>query len=154
MKKIRRQTTYKRRTDDPLFSRWAQIRYLMLNPNQPRYPLYCDLECRGLDSFTVFRDFVLTEIGDLPDPSYKLSRRDHNIGYIEGNIQWAEDQRQIGAGQRTVRRYRIGNVELCLAEWARRYDIRSDTLKSRLKRGWNFKMALETRPRGYDHGRA
>lgn len=71
------------------YSRWKAMRQRCLNPKAHHYALYggagITICARWLDSFSDF----LADMGECPDASMTLDRRDHALGYEPGNCRWA-----------------------------------------------------------------
>jgi hypothetical protein len=138
-------TYYKFRTEDPVWHKWKSVRYKMLNPQNSQYEYYRNLECVGLDDFDVFRDFILSEIGE-PQPGDKLARRNHDVGYVPGNIQWTKDNKIIARGghKNTFITYR-GRTRI-LADWAKQVGMKPETISRRIRNGWPVKLAFTIEP--------
>jgi len=134
------------RTQDPLFVKWTSVRYKMLNENNSQYEYYRDLDCVGLNDFDEFRDFVYGEIGDYPGDGWKLSRKKHEIGYVPGNIQWAESNREVARGFRRCIFITYKRKTLNATDWSSLTGIPSDTIISRIHRGWPVRLALTVAP--------
>ena len=144
-KKKKTRTWYRLRTQDPIWHKWRSVRYKILNPQNSQYEYYRDLECRGLDDFAVFREFVIDEIGE-PQPGDKLSRRNHDVGYVEGNIQWTQDNRVIGRGGHRNTWITYRGRTLVLADWAIKTGIGPEVISRRIRSGWPIKLAFTVKP--------
>jgi hypothetical protein len=69
--------------------------------SRPNNKSYKDYGARGIrvhppwqDSFALFREWVLANIGDRPSASYSLDRVDNDGHYEPGNLRWATRSEQ------------------------------------------------------------
>jgi hypothetical protein len=111
------------------------------NPNATNYARYggrgiavCQ---RWQESFLAF----LEDLGPRPSKGHTLERRNNNGDYEPDNCYWAT-RKQQGRNRANNRVYTHNNTTLCLAEWAEILDIDEELLRSRMKSGWSFEMAI------------
>ena len=131
----------------PLFRRWTQIRFLILNERAPQSHLYNNLPCVGLDDFWQFVDFVEGEIGALPSPEYKLARKDQRRGWVRGNLYWAEDNREVTGNLTSLIKLNVGRKKMTFREMSEVSGVGNPTLRSRIGRGWSGKDAVTIPPK-------
>ena len=119
---------------------WIDMKRRCYQPHRPDYPRYggrgitvCD---RWKDSFEAF----IEDMGLRP-PGMTLDRIDNNAPYSPKNCRWAT-KRQQGRNQRTNVRYDVFGKSLTLPEAAERYGIATETIRSRLNRGWTIEDAV------------
>lgn len=109
-----------------------------------KHPAWKDYGGRGITVCDRWRnDFkaFLADMGDRPSPKHSLERKRVNEGYSSDNCVWAV--RKVQA--RNTRRARMlthRGETLCLAEWAERLGVKSETIRSRLRMGWSEERAL------------
>lgn len=89
-------------------------------------------------SFTAF----LQSVGDRP-VGMTLERVDNNKGYEPGNVRWA-DRKTQAQNRRSARLLTWNGETMCVAEWERKFGWQSQTLQSRLQRGWSIERAITT----------
>ena len=126
----------------PLFRRWTQIRYQILNQNAPQGHYSNNLPCVGLDDFWKFVEFVESEIGALPSREYKLARKNQRRGWIPGNLYWARDNHEVTGNLTTLIKLAVGRKKMTFREMSEVSGIGNNTLRSRIQRGWTAKDAV------------
>jgi hypothetical protein len=126
----------------PLFRRWTQVRYQILNQNAPQGHYSNNLPCVGLDDFWKFVDFVEAEIGSLPSPEYKLARKNQRRGWIPGNLYWARDVREVTGNLTSLIKLNVGRKKMTFREMSEVSGICNATLRTRIGRGWTGKDAV------------
>jgi hypothetical protein len=82
-------------------------------------------------------------MGEKPEPKcdYSIDRIDNNLGYSKQNCRWATHMTQSN----NTKQNSIIDIEgdrLTLAEWSRRSGTPKSTIRHRLKRGVNSKIAV------------
>lgn len=102
---------------------------------------------RGVTVCRRWRDFrnFLADMGPRPSKRHSLDRLDGTKGYTPRNCRWATSMEQ-GANRRTNIYLTVDGVVRSLAEWARVARIHKETLRSRLKNGWEVADAVWMRP--------
>jgi hypothetical protein len=75
-----------------------------------------------------------------------LERKDNDKGYSPENCCWAsrKDQQR---NRRVNNCFTINGVTRCLTEWAEVYEINKETVRKRLRLGWDIEKALSVKPR-------
>ena len=104
------------------------------NPNHPRYR---DYGGRGIAifpewryDFVKFAQYVETVLGP-PSNKQSLDRIDNSLGYVPGNLRWADHKTQ-SQNRRHARLFTWGGVTLCLSQWAELLEIDYDALRERV----------------------
>lgn len=118
------------------------------NPGVSSYPRYggkgikvCD-EWSTLDKFPAF----LAYVGRRPTSGHSIDRWPNRDGdYAPGNVRWATKSEQAENRHSSVFISYKGETR-CIAEFARRFDLKSSTLSDRLEKGWPVELALITPP--------
>jgi hypothetical protein len=121
---------------------WNAMRERCYNRNYHAYARYggrgisvCD---RWLGSFEDF----LADMGERP-PGKTIDRRDNDGNYEPENCFWATKAEQA-RNKRSNRWITFQGEARCLAEWAELFNVRYNTLRMRLSRGWTLQCALTT----------
>jgi hypothetical protein len=126
----------------PLHKRWSQIKFMITNENARQHQYYKDIEMVGFDDFWEFVAFVEREIGPLPDPSYRLARKNQREGYVKGNLYWAQTHVEIGQRFTGIAKFKVGRKMLTYRQMAEQSGIDETTIRSRIGRGWTPKDAM------------
>lgn len=120
---------------------WSGMKQRCYNPNHDGYENYGG---RGiticgdwLNSFSKFYE----DMGPRPSLDYEIDRIDNDGNYERGNCQWVLTERQR-SNVRSNRRIEFLGELLTLAEWAKRFGLRHNTLSYRLDHGWSIESAL------------
>lgn len=124
----------------PTYRVWLGIRARCTNPNHPAYPNYGG---RGITLSDEWADpaAFIDALGTRPTPKHEIDRIDNARGYEPGNVRWTT--RTVNSRNRRssvwveYRGQRRLFIEVC-----EEHDIRQDTVKWRLKRGYTLEDAL------------
>lgn len=128
----------------PTYKSWHMMKQRCSNPN---YSQYRDYGGRGIGFDQTWLDFskFLLDMGERP-PGTSLERKDNNRGYSRSNCAWVDKKVQ----QRNMRRNRqltLGDVTMCLSDWAAKLDMKPHSLSMRMDvYGWSVEKALTTPP--------
>ncbi len=87
----------------------------------------------------------LDDMGPKPTKQHTLDRIDVNGDYCSENCRWADWLTQGNNRRNTVLREHKGERKT-LAQWARVYKIGPNTIRQRLRRGWDLARALTEPP--------
>jgi hypothetical protein len=128
----------------PEYRAWAAILQRCFNHKSRAYRNYgargivvCD---RWRESFDAF----FSDVGNRPSKAHSLDRYPNNNGnYEPGNVRWAT-KRQQSQNTRATRNVTLEGLSLCITEWARRLGIAPNTLRYRVKAGWDIHRILNT----------
>lgn len=96
----------------------------------------CD-EWQGEGGFERF----LAHVGRRPSLKHSLDRIDNDRGYEPDNVRWATWKEQA-RNKRSNRLITIDGVTRCVAEWVELTDVVENTVRTRLRRGWDPKDAV------------
>lgn len=128
-------------------SRLYHIYYFIIqkcnNKNNPRYNVF---GAKGIkvckewtDSFINFYNWAM-ENGYREDLT--LFRIDKNGNYEPNNCEWVDMKKQCN-NRSSNHLLTYGDKTYTMSELAKLYNIKYDTLKQRLKSGWNLELALK-----------
>lgn len=115
---------------------WAESRARCENPNHRQYKFYGGRGIVYCERWKVFDNF-LQDMGERPD-GYTLERLDVDKGYSPDNCVWA-DRKQQTRNRRVTKWLTVDGVTRTLAEWAEVTGVNYDTLKMRVKAGYDPK---------------
>lgn len=122
---------------------WTSMMGRCFNPNNASFKHYGGRGITVCERWKSFENFLL-DMGVKPADHLSLERTDNNGNYEPGNCIWADIITQHNNTRRSVMKTYNGQT-LTIAQWARKYGLRVDTLWRRLKAGWNIEKAL-TKP--------
>lgn len=110
----------------------------------PTSQWYARYGARGITVAPEWMDYAvfLADMGPCPE-GMTLERKDNDRGYSKHNCEWATHAKQMSNYSYNVNIAAFGKTQH-VAEWAREYAIRHDTLSWRLRKGWPVEKALTT----------
>lgn len=129
------------------YEAWIAMKQRCFNKDNPSYRNYggrgitvCDRWCGegGYDRF-------IEDMGECPS-GMSLERVDNNRGYSPENCCWA-DRKSQQRNRRVNNCFTIDGVTRCLTEWAEIYAINKETVRKRLRLGWDIEKALSVKAR-------
>lgn len=125
----------------PTYNAWAGM---IQRCTHKGYSAYYD---RGISVCSRWRKFAcfLADMGERPSARHSLDRIDNDGNYCKTNCRWATKIEQM-RNMRTSVHVEWRGERLTIAAWAERLRLRQDTLRARLRAGWNVACAL-TAPR-------
>ena len=138
------------RTNTQLYIVWEGIKDRCLNTRDKAYPDYggrgigiCD---EWKNSFVVFSEWAYANgyVEDkLPSGRNRVSidRIDNDKGYYAANCRWATAKEQSN-NRRNNRYLTINGMTKTIAEWTDYANLKRNTLKNRLYRGWKLEDLL------------
>jgi len=113
--------------------------YTKTNPEYKRYGARGIIVCdEWKNSFEAF----LNDVGEKPSKEYSLDRIDVNGNYCKENCRWATILEQSNNTRRNVY-ITYQNETLTIPQWARKFNLDKNTLKTRLREGWSIDKLFE-----------
>lgn len=83
-----------RKIEHPLYDTWKNIRQRCMNPNAPNYKYYGAKGVRVCERWlSDFWNFV-ADMGERPDPTYTVDRKNNDGDYTPENCRWATKSEQ------------------------------------------------------------
>jgi hypothetical protein len=120
---------------------WASMIQRCKNAKEKCYKHYGGRGITVCDDWLLFENFY-RDMGNRPSLIHTLERINVNGNYEPSNCKWATREEQLN-NKRTSRKYRFGDQNLTVKEWAKQSGINMRTLKNRLKNpNWTIEKAL------------
>lgn len=130
---------------------WGGMISRCTNPKHPAYANYggrgitvCDRWRYGAGGLTGYEHFR-ADVGPRPSRSHSLDRRDNDGNYEPTNIRWATNREQ-SRNQRCTTLVDWNGEKRLFIELCEEAGITTQTVRSRLKRGWPIEAAISTPP--------
>lgn len=118
---------------------WAKMLSRCLNPNAAFFSCYGGRGITVCERWNDIRAFA-EDMGHAP-AGWSIERVDNNAGYFPENCVWAKMKEQANNTRRNVKLTARG-VTKNLAQWAEESGIPSQTIRDRMKRGWEHERAI------------
>ncbi len=139
--KNREKILEQKRNAPPGYNSWKSMRQRCDNPNRADYKYYGGkgiVYCKRWDSFQQF----ISDMGHPPTKKHTIDRIDNDIGYNPDNCKWATRTEQ-GKNTSIVKRIEYNGEKKSIIDWAKKFNIKPQTLYSRLNRSkWSIEKAL------------
>ena len=130
-----------------LYNIWQQMKARCYNKNNPDYKNY---GARGIticgEWLSNFQAFYEWSIDNGYKKNLTIDRIDVNGNYEPNNCHWATTKQQ-NRNTRNNKYITINGEMHCLKEWCEILNLNYETVKSRLRYGWNIEKALELKGR-------
>lgn len=120
---------------------WQMMRLRCNEPKNAAYPSYGGRGIKVSDRWMVSVEAFVSDMGLKPSPGHELDRKNNDGDYTPENCRWVT-RKVNDRNRRSNRRFEYAGETLTLAEWAERFDIRSNTLKERLNLDWTIEESL------------
>jgi len=137
-----------RANPSPEHATWADMRKRCRNPRSTHYRHYGGRGIRVCDRWQGENGFVyfLEDMGRKPSPAHSIDRIDVDGDYCPENCRWATAREQESNKRNSVYITAFGKT-LWLPDWAAETGISTDTIRYRIKQGWNPEVALTKMPK-------
>lgn len=130
-------------TKTRLYQIWVAMRHRCNDKNNKHYGAKGIRVCKDWDDYINFKSWSLAQgYNDL----LTIDRIDNSKGYCPDNCRWVDNYTQHN-NQSNNRRITYRGKTRTIVQWAKELRLNSQTLYSRLQRGWSVEKALETSTR-------
>ena len=137
-------------THNMSYSRLYRIHNLMkarcFNPKHTHYKNYGGRGIKVCDEWMKFETFMEWAFSNGYKENLELDRIDNDKNYEPNNCQWITHKKNNNK-RGNNRIIELNGQAKTLAEWAEIYNISSNTIWSRLERGWETEKAITTLPK-------
>ena len=137
------------RNDGKRTSEYMAWQGMLSRCRNPNYRQYADYGGRGIsvcDRWLIYENF-LADVGRKPSPDLTIDRINNDGNYEPGNVQWASRKTQSRNRRNNVM-VSDGTTSRCLSEWTGILGVSRDTLRGRVRLGWNDHDVLFGKKRG------
>jgi hypothetical protein len=137
-----------RMSGTPEHKAWKLLRERCHRVKSPKAHRYSQRGIRVCERWDSFENFY-TDMGPRPSLRHSADRINNDGDYEPGNCRWATPQQQGWNTSVNVLHTYKGHTA-CVAEFSNLYGMRYETLRRRLRRGWDITRAIEApMTRGY-----
>lgn len=124
-----------------LYKIWQGMKERCYNPKDDKYKYYGAKGIKVCDEWQNAYSFIAWAIENGYIKGFTIDRIDPNKDYSPSNCRWANNFTQ--SNNRTSNKLlTIDGNTLTIAQWCRVYDIPESTVRNRLNKGMNAKLAL------------
>jgi hypothetical protein len=123
------------------YSSWSSMMRRCNNPNEKAYATYGAVGIKVCKRWHTFKNFF-EDMGVRPE-GMSLDRINGRRGYSPDNCRWATESEQQKNRKDNVY-YTLRGKTLCVQDWGREVGIHPDTIRSRVKKGWEIEKAVFT----------
>lgn len=131
------------KTNTKLYSVWSNMKDRCYNDKNHNYD---DYGGRGIDVYSEWRNDFMSFYNWAINNGYKeglsIDRIDVNGNYEPNNCRWATTKQQLRNTRKNIY-FTINGETHCLSEWCEILDLKYETIRQRVARGWNIENALE-----------
>ncbi len=124
---------------------WSQMLQRCENQSHKDYPRYGGAGVAVSNDWHSFNAFF-DDMGPQPHPGWTLERKDNRVGYVLGNVIWADRKTQARNRSSTIWTT-VDNVRCTLTEACEKLGVSYGMVRGRLRLGWTIDDALSV-PKG------
>ena len=127
--------------ESKIYASWKSMIQRCTNKNNKRYKDYGGRGITICERWLKFNNF-LEDMGEKPK-GLTLDRINNNRGYCKGNCKWSSYMSQM----RNTRRNNLIIIDgqtMCVEDACKKYNIKSKTAHTRIKRGWTTEEVFRT----------
>ena len=129
-----------------VYAVWSCMLQRCSNKKHPQYKVYGGAGIKVCHRWLNFCNFIK----DMGEPNgFTLDRINNLKGYKKSNCRWATYKQQI-VNRNVTHWLNYKNENLCLSDWATKFQIKPETITARLRYGCSTEEAL-TLPIGINH---
>lgn len=121
---------------------WNAMRHRCEDPKCQSFPNYGGRGIKVCRRWSASFPAFLEDMGNKPNPSLSIERRDNNGDYTPENCYWATDKEQQN-NTRWNRRLTHNGQTKTVSEWAEETGLNPSTIHSRSRRDWPVSKILQ-----------
>lgn len=133
-----------RDTDNPAYGSWSSMVQRCRNQKRADFARYGAAGISVCAEWARFACF-LSDMGPRPSARHSLDRIDPALGYLPGNVRWANSAEQARNRKSTRLLEHDGRVQ-CVSDWAAELGISKGTLALKTRNGWTVQQVLQAKP--------
>lgn len=131
----------------PEYRSWQAMLTRCTNPNTSCFKYYGGRGITVCERWLSFENF-LADMGRKPTNDHSIDRYPNNDGnYEKSNCRWATRSQQVNNSRRWKGKTRLiplGGIDRTIASTAQLLNMKEDTLRNRLRKGWSVEKATST----------
>ena len=136
-------------TNSRFYKIWQGILYRCNTISSPAYQSYGGRGIKCLwKTFEDFRDDMYKSYSKQSkkygEKFISIDRINNDGNYCKENCSWVSQKEQC-KNRRSNKLFTYKGKTMCLADWERKFGFRRAEIHQRIKRGWSFKEAIETK---------
>lgn len=138
-----------------LYNIWRKMQERCSDEDNPAFKNYGSrgiLICEDWQRISGFYSFLIWALDNGYDKDLTIDRIDNSKGYSPDNCRWVNRVEQNNNTRKNKYLTAFGETDT-MANMARKYNIDSDLLWSRINNGWNTEQALTTPARKGNYGK-
>ena len=128
------------------YSHWVNMKTRCLNKNNVKYKSYGGRGITICTEWLKFENFHYWAINNGFKKELTLERIDVNGNYCPENCTWITMEQQA-KNKRNSKIITYNGLTMNVAEWSRYLGLGKETVRERLKKGWNIQDALSPKKR-------
>lgn len=127
-----------------IYKIWGDMKNRCSNKNNTAFKFYGERGITVCNEWQDFKNFYDWSINNGYNDNLTIDRINVNGNYEPNNCRWVDINFQQ-KNKRTNRFIKYNGKTLCLSDWATKYNISYKMLCKRLKDGWDFETAINTK---------
>lgn len=129
-------------SNSPEYRSWKSMMQRCLNPKQMNFKDYGGRGIKVCERWLKFENFY-SDMGPRTSPQHEIERKNNDGGYSPDNCIWATRAEQ-NRNRRTNHIVSYNDQRITLTDAAKLAGLKPETIRKRLRLGWNIERALST----------
>jgi len=129
---------------------WCDMKSRCNNPKSAEFGNYGERGIKVCKEWNLFENFY-RDMGDRPSLLHSIDRIDNNKGYEKNNCRWVTWDVQV-SNKRSNKFFELNGERNTISQWAKKLNIKPNTLVYRILRGKSFIEAINFRQEAEKQG--